>query len=135
MKDKTEQFEVVVGTLPPKGKELIDSLFGRYSLPLPNISAADDDNGKLSICVVWGYDEGEYSDDIFAEFSWHESCGYSWFGYIGTATYGSEEDSNDPVPPEADEFIRKIFPQTEEEKRAALFDKEALTRVVKYYGR
>ena len=135
MKDKTEQFEEAIKTLPPKGKELIDTLFEKYSLPLPSISSGDRDDGKLSICVVWGYDKEEYSDDMFAEFSWHESYGYSWFGYIGAATYGSEKDSNDPVPPEADEFIRKIFPQTKEEKRAALFGKEILTRVVKYYGR
>lgn len=134
MKDKIQKFEETVATLEPKARELVDALFEKYSLPLPNISSHNDSDTEFSLS--WGYsDDKGYSDYIFLEFSWDIEYGYSWFGYIGDKNYGSERSSHSPVPPEADEFIRKVFPQTPEELNGSIFDKEVLARVVQYYSR
>ena len=118
----------------PEGRAIIDSLFDKYTLPLLDVAVFD---GKseidLEFIAQWQYTV----HDIYLEFSWSRS-GYSWYGHIGDEHFGSFEnngDSNNPMPPEADEFIRRIFPQTPKEIGRAIFDEEVLARVVQYYSR
>lgn len=115
----------------PEGRAIINTLFYRYKLPLPDITVFD---GKseidLEFIAQWGYT----TNDIYLEFSLSRS-GYSWYGHIGDEHFGSERDSDNPVPPEVDEFIRRIFPQSPEEISMAIFDEEVLSRILQYYSR
>ncbi len=121
----------MMASAKPEGRAIIDTLFDKYALPLPDVAVFDGNSEiDLEFMAQWGYN----ANNIYLEFSWSRS-GYSWCGHIVDEHFGSKRYSDNPVPPEADEFIRKIFPQTPEELSAAIFDEEVLARVVQYYSR
>jgi len=120
-------FTETILALPPEGRKLVDAIFGRYIVPMPRITINKDTEYICDedLVVEW------HGKNFHLEFYWSSDTGYSWFAEDSVEYSGHQKSASDePIPPEADLWIRKIFPQNINDLNKSIFSIANLGRQV-----